>query len=180
MPSAAHFQVAKTVSDFLRNKTKDEIFPTRREMIAELRPIMTLLGRKESTVQSMIDVLIRLGSIKNEKGFYRHVRGINLPDFATEVDKHNPNVKMKITYVYPEEKPKEVTINIQMPREFTDQEVEYLSGVGISIKPSATIIVGNRVEYYELTGTVEVLREFLTIGHGLDDEQIDEAYPNLA
>jgi len=179
MPAAAHFQVAKTVSDFLRNKTKQEHYPTRREMIAELRPIMTLLGRKESTVQSMIDVLMRIGCIKNARGFYSYVRGIDLPSFASEVDRNNPNVKMKITYEYPEAKT-EATIEFVSPRELTNQEVEYLANLGIGVKPKAVIRINGHQEVYEMTGKANLLREYLVEAVGLDDEQIDEKFPMLA
>jgi len=178
MPAAAHFQVAKTISDFLRNKTKNELLPTRREMIAELRPIMTLLGRNESTVQSMIDVLIRIGCIKNTRGYYSHVRGIDLPSFADEVDRNNPARKMKITYVYPEEKP-DVSIELVIPRELTDQEVEYLGNLGIGVKPKATVRVSGHQEVYEMTGKVSILREYLAEAVGLSDEDIDEKFPVL-
>jgi hypothetical protein len=99
MPALAHFQVAKTVYDLVDKRTKAGDPPNRRELMAELRPVLSLLGRAESTAQQMLDVLMRIGAIERDVSrYYQTVREIDLAKFATAVDRNNKRRKMLISY----------------------------------------------------------------------------------
>jgi len=99
MPAMAHFQVAKTVYDHINRKTKADTPQNRREIIAELRPVLQLLGRQESTAQAMLDVLMRIGCVeRNPSRDYIVVGQFNPRKFALEVDR-NRDRKMIITFV---------------------------------------------------------------------------------
>jgi hypothetical protein len=67
--------------------------------MAELRPVLSLLGRAESTAQQMLDVLMRIGAIERDVSrYYQTVREIDLAKFATAVDRNNKRRKMLISY----------------------------------------------------------------------------------
>lgn len=98
MPALAHFQTAKTVYDVVNEHTKNETFPTRKELMAELTPIMKLLGRKMSTAQAMLDSMVRCGFIIRHNKEYAVCAAFNMRKFALDVDRNNSH-KMIISYV---------------------------------------------------------------------------------
>lgn len=178
MPSGAHFQVAKTVIDFIRAKTKDDIKPTRREMVAELRPVMKLLNRSEATMQQMIDTLQRMGCIRNVRGFYVWGRGIDWPRFAEEVDRNNPERRMIITFVYPDDDPDTHVKFDKCDDPFTIEEVRMYTKLGLKIVRGMDVSDDGKYDYM-VFGKRSLLIERLKEDFKMSYEDIAANMPHL-
>jgi hypothetical protein len=200
MPALAHFQAAKTVYDVLKRHTEAETLPTRKELMAEMTPIMKILGRKMSTAQAMLDVMVRCEFVIRHNKEYAVCSAFNMRKFALEVDRNNTH-KMVISYIdvgdpaKPTPEPdgidmaaaaeadadNMVTIpEFEVNHAFGIPELHQFNDMGIQIIGTGKTSP-NGQHVYIMKGSKKALRNYLQSDKCgvMEDDEMDERFPML-